>query len=406
MRDNIENKKTDSSHARGIVKLSDIFIVLIGIYFFVYSTIHGTNFYQMTQLNALVYSAWGLVWNMVKLLVLIKVLIEYRSRDWKVIFLIVFSILLSLKSDGSWFTDAVWIICSLKNVNYKSLLKCVFFALMMSMACIVGLCLIGKIGNEIYYRNDGIVRYSLGYQHPNTLAIRIFELCAVFVCILQGKLRYIHSVVFFIIMFFIKYVTDSTTAVLLMGLMAFLTLFICYANNSGKKKIGYLRRFVRFWIDKMKYIVIIMPILAIFIVLNSSWLRDMVDGTLLSRIEQATFYYNVYGVKLLGSKLELNNNIKNWSLYTNLYTLDNAYMYMLLGYGIIAFVLFVYAEIKMFVLFSKEKNYAILMILALYAVYGFVEVALIRIDMNFTLLFAGICLWEYKEKTKNIDLQQ
>ena len=392
------NKKHNFCIIPGRVKLSDIYIVFIGIYFFMYSIIHGTNFYQMTNISSIISSIWGFLWIGIRLLILIKVISEYQRRDWKVILLLIFSMVLSVKADGVWFTDAVWIICSLKHVDYKALLKCVFFALMMSLTCIVGLCYIGKLSDDLFFRGEGLIRHSFGYQHPNTLAIRVFELCAIFVCIMQKKLRYVHSVIFMVLTLIVKYYTDCTTAGMMLGILSLSIIFICYANNSKNRRVGLIRKFVRFCMDKMKYMVYILPVLTIVFVLKSSWLQSMAKGTLLSRIIQARLYYSKYGISLLGSRLQVNNQNKNWSLISDLYTLDNGYMYMLLGYGIIAFALFIYVEVRLFVLFARKKNYTILTVLALYAVYGFMETMLIRIDTNFTLLFIGICLWENNRK--------
>ena len=68
---------------------------------------------------------------------------------------------------------------------------------------------------------------------------------------------------------------------------------------------------------------------------------------------------------------------------------------LLLGYGIIAFIIFIYYQVKMFRLFAKEKNYITLTVMAIYAVYGFMEVVFIRVDMNFTLLFMGMILFRF-----------
>lgn len=401
MEESIENNINHNSCIRtGIVKTSDIFILLIGIYFFMYSIIYGTNFYQMTKVSSIISSMWSLIWIGIKILIFIKVLAEYQRRDWKVIVLLLFSIVLSFKADGAWFTDAVWIICALKHVNYRSLLKCVFFALIMSFACIVGLCFIGKISDDTFYRGESAVRHSFGYQHPNTLAIRVFELCAIFVCIKQKRLRYVHSIVFFAVMIIVKYFTDSTSAVTMLGALAFSVLFICYANKTNNGQVNSLKKIVRFCMDKVKYIILLMPVLATIFVINSSLLKTMVSGTLLSRVIQAENYYTAYGIKVFGNVLQINNKNDNWSLISNLYTLDNAYMYMLLGYGIIAFILFLYAEVKLFLLFARKRNYEILTVLALYAIYGFMEIIFIRMDMNFTLLFIGILIWGYKKEIK------
>lgn len=399
MEGSIESNKILHLTSRiGKVKQSDIFMFLVGIYFFMYTFTHGTNVYQMTGLSSLICPAWKLMWLCIRVLILLKVIKQYKKGDEKIIALLIFSYILGFKADGAWFSDTIWLVCSLRYVNYKALLKRVFIALFMSFVCVVGLCYIGKITDDLFFRSGEIIRHSYGYMHPNTFAIRVFELCALYSCIKNERLRYYHSLIFLVIMVYVKKVTDSTTAVISLRILALTIIFVTYANNHKNRKNSLFRRFIRFCIDKLKYVIFVMPMLAIFVVIFSSTFQKVVKGTLLSRVIQARYYFYTYGINLFGNKLKINGPSESWSAVYGLYTLDNGYMYLLLGYGIIAFIIFIYYQVKMFRLFAKEKNYITLAVMAIYAVYGFMEVVFIRVDMNFTLLFMGMILWNVKKK--------
>jgi hypothetical protein len=124
------------------------------------------------------------------------------------------------------------------------------------------------------------------------------------------------------------------------------------------------------------------------------------SGTLGSRASQSALYFERYGITVFGSQLKINSGTTGWSAYTSLYTLDNSYLYLLLGYGLVFFVLYILGEIILFRKCAKSKNFMMMTVLALYAMYGLMETVLIRIDCNFTLIFLTYVLWRPINKNK------
>ena len=96
--------------------------------------------------------------------------------------------------------------------------------------------------------------------------------------------------------------------------------------------------------------------------------------------------------------MEINNGIDNYQLeISKLYTLDNGYMYLLLGYGIIAFTLFLFGNFLLSKRLIKNKMFIPLIIIFIYALYGFAETTMIRFTYNFSVIFFSYILWNNKD---------
>jgi hypothetical protein len=77
-----------------------------------------------------------------------------------------------------------------------------------------------------------------------------------------------------------------------------------------------------------------------------------------------------------------------------MFTLDNGYMYLLLGFGVLAFSVFVIGELLLVFQAYRIEKWMLLIILILYLMFGMMETGLIRPHCNFFLLLLSEVLWE------------
>ena len=80
--------------------------------------------------------------------------------------------------------------------------------------------------------------------------------------------------------------------------------------------------------------------------------------------------------------------------YSGLYTLDNAFVYLILGFGIVVSAIIAILYIGSILKAVKEHEYIILLLFVVYLIYGFTETALIRFSYNFTLVFTFAFVWK------------
>lgn len=367
--------------------------VLTVWYFFItvvnLTTLDGT-------LLAVAGKALTIVWILTRIFIFVKIVSELYKGGFKVLLLLLFVLLSDYWVQGSVITVAIWFICGAKNIHIKKLIRPVFWAHFLGMSFIIILAKTGNIENLIYVRGNGVVRQSMGFYHPNTFAGHMIFLVSLYMMLHEKRMKLFNSLFILAAAIWTYKITDSRTGfILLLTLFVFSFLISIYQYN-----IKYIRRIMEFGMDKLKYIAGSMLIIVFYCTLYFDGSSDTVGNTFLSRISQAAIYFKYYSINLLGHSIELNYTLDN----SELYTLDNAYIFLLLQSGVLIFALFVVGEIILARKKARQKDYTLLVILAVYAIYGFSETMFIRFAFNFTLLFLAEIVWP-KQIRKQIPKQ-
>lgn len=242
--------------------------------------------------------ACGIVWAITRVFIVIKMLTELQVNDFKVIFLLIFALLSDYISGGSAITTAIWFICGAKNINVDRLLKPIFYTHLIGVSFVVFLALSGTIENTVYNRGTGEIRYSMGFYHPNTFAGHMILLVSIYLMLrnLYKKIRFIDCAIITVCTVWTYIITNSGTGVILMGTLCILGLVICFS----KLKLGFIKRINEFLLDKLKYVMIAMPIFVLWLTLVFDSGLIQFQGTLLSRVSQAAIYFKYYTPNLLG----------------------------------------------------------------------------------------------------------
>ena len=114
------------------------------------------------------------------------------------------------------------------------------------------------------------------------------------------------------------------------------------------------------------------------------------SSTIWSRINQSLVYYDYYGLSWHGRVLMDRNSA---GAPAGMYTLDNGYMYLLLGFGVFAFFLFLSGEMCLVFRASQDREWMLLIILVLYLLFGMLETSFIRPHCNLFVLLLAEVLW-------------
>lgn len=123
----------------------------------------------------------------------------------------------------------------------------------------------------------------------------------------------------------------------------------------------------------------------------------MFDSTIWSRISQSAAYLREYGISPFGRALYYREGALRTGM-ESLYTLDNGYMYLLLGFGIPAFLLFLTGQIVLVIKTFLERRWMLFVILLLYMAYLMMETTPLRVDCNFLLLMLTEVLYMRKRE--------
>jgi hypothetical protein len=329
---------------------------------------------------------YSLIWDSIRIIILLRIVYRLGKKDFFLVAILALAIINEKHTGNSDTAMVVWLICGAKSIDMKKIVKTLFRSNFVGVALVLVLVAVGIIENSTYTRGSGLVRYSMGFYHPNTFSAYMFQLEALYMLYKSDKIKILDSFIILIVTIWVHLVTDSNTAFILM-----ICLFVLsFAISIKKLNVRYIKSMYEFWVDKLKYIGIIMPFFVFLLTFTYNEGTGIFKGTLLARVTQAAIYFKIYRINLLGHAIELNYNMNN----TNLETLDNAYIYLLLTSGIIIFLLYIYSNIRLIVNSAKEQNYIFLSILVLYSIYGFSETYMVRFPLNFTLIFLTQIIWK------------
>ncbi len=298
-------------------------------------------------------------------------------------------LLCAIKSgNGTLLTPFVFSI-AFYELDYERFEKAVLIALSIAIPFIVFLALIGILPNEaVYtvYENDTRIRYGMGFGHPNAFAAQIIQYVLLWIIYRWKDLTKWETVFLGAVTFGCWMLTKTQSLfIIIVLLMLYLIYRDTRINDKLKKSIA-------------KYVVIITPLLAIFIMIfysSKSAIFSMLNRLVTGRFALLHSFYNVYGIKLMARKIE----ISDWSANTKLrYSiLDNAYGQLFIIYGLLAALVFLLAYYCLVKKAGRKNDYSLLLLVIIVFAYGMIETYIFRMPYNFSIILAYQALI-YKKK--------
>ena len=201
-------------------------------------------------------------------------------------------------------------------------------------------------------------------------------------------------------MVFVKTVTDCSTVVLLLGLLLICTVLY---NKRGVTQFLYRKITVVRNLFLAGYLGVL-GITTVFVCLcKDGEIFKKLFGTFGARIAEAVKYYQYYGFSLWGQPLMYNKSDPKEAEKAGLYTLDNGYMYLLLGFGIVLFLYFIFLHAGTLWWMFERRRLDYVIVYGIFFIYGFLETLVIRTGMNFTLFYLFGFIWEYYDRRKQVE---
>ena len=232
--------------------------------------------------------------------------------------------------------------------------------------------------------SSGVVRSSCGFSHPNTLGILAFQWICEFIYLKRGMLKYAIVV---IAVFAVYKITDSNTSIL-MTLIVIGVNFIyeVIANHLLTRK--QLRRIVK--------ILLVGICVTVVLMIRYYWNHPerLSALTVVSRIDLAKKYFQAYGVNLFGHQIVSGYSVVIPNFSRGYYYLDNAFAWLIISYGIIAFLIFIIAYVKYFRKLLKKEEWNIILISFAYLIYMIVEHTPLMIVFNSMLIGFGMIIYD------------
>ncbi|WP_349666706.1 hypothetical protein [Lacrimispora sp.] len=278
-----------------------------------------------------------------------------------------------------------------KDVNVKKVLKYTLFVYIIGMILTINMILLGKIQGGIHTLNKGGIEYKIndfGFSHPNSAYFHLFMITLMIVAVWQERLHWYHYAIMTVIMFVAYKVFLSRTGLLIYLLLCMaISILHIIKFDKLKKALFFTLNLIPVGVFTLSYILMIyydknVPLI--------NKLNNFVTGRIMCS-SQALKYS---GISWFGT---VNRLWMEWIF------IDNAYLSILISYGIVVCIFCVTAYTLTCFRYWRAGEYYILIILNIIAVYAFMEYMVVSATWNPMLLFmSGVLLWSGREEDKAV----
>ena len=190
------------------------------------------------------------------------------------------------------------------------------------------------------------IRYSLGFIHPNTVFLFFLPIAFAGYYLYGEKLTY--KIILLISSFILYILSGSRTGFIIVLLLLVLNIIIQKKNVLKFKKI-------------LPYLFIAFTVLSIFIGIKYG---NDTNNVITKALSNRPYFWNLYIENNLMFSLIGNQEIEG-------YFIDNFYILLLVGYGIIGYLIYMYLYYKSLKIMKPNKK--IIIIIFLFLIYGLFE---------------------------------
>lgn len=308
-------------------------------------------------------------------------IMEYTNKEWLIILLLLGLATVVYRVSG----EKGILICmvtvvAMKQVTVKRvfLTGTVVWTLAMAGRLTVSLLSLEHVQTAVQTKNflGALLRYFMGYPHPNVLHISYFVLTAFFIYCLKDRFNWKHAFVLMIgnvVLFLYSY---SFTGALIVVMYLALSLW------ARRKKVTR----VEYWIAEAAFPICVLFSIVLPVALTGRAF-ELVDKLFNNRIHFASYFLTLQNMSLVGNNLA--------EITTDIITMDNSFVFALVIYGVPVFLLICAGYLMMIHRFVKQKRKMELAMVICFLVAGITEPFLFNTSFkNLTLLFIGEQLFE------------
>lgn len=269
-----------------------------------------------------------------------------------------------------------------RRIKTEKILKFTYIYCTIQYCIVFVSSLFGIIQNKISIMDDGRLRFSLGFRHPNNASLYFFILLLLYFCIKKGNMK-IREIFFWGFLSIIIYQFTRSRTGIIMDVFVLLTALFC-------KSLCYI-------IEKSNLLKFIISLVApSFAVLNyifaSIYEKNVfvrqISLLLTGRFNFASKALQIWGITPFGRSIQW-----NYTLGQNYLVVDSSYMRNLIELGVIAFGLLLIGYFCFCWCCIKNKNTVYALAIVFIAVYANMEIILAVFGLNPLLVLFGPVLF-------------
>ncbi len=271
---------------------------------------------------------------------------------------------------------AMMIIVALKNVDYKELFEIMYRILVFSIVLTFLLYLLGLSDAGVQRRGAN----ALGYAHANSVGYVLMALVLITIS-KKDKISPLNKILLALLNLFGYIIANSRT-----GFFLACIALICSSN----KMYAFIKRK-----RLIQNILIVLPVILMMATLftavlyeSNSFVQNL-DMLFNGRIKMNNYILMNKGITLLGQSVEYhgliskkiyNSVTQSWS---NFMTIDNAYMSLIIEFGLLATIVVGIAYFKLIRKLIKYNAIRIVFVIIILFIYGLTESSIISIYVVF-----------------------
>lgn len=272
-------------------------------------------------------------------------------------------LIVTIQSNSNYLLTLILFVIASKESDIGSLISIAYRLLLLCLVIIILLSRINAIP-DIQFTINNIVIHSLGFNHPNILGMRVFQ-CLILHVYLNRK-RYIYCVIISTLtLLFVYFVPNSQSPSILIALLIVGVGTIRLLEHYNKAHILMIGMIVA--------AVVVNSLSVFFCIINIGKypLLKEIDRLLSFRFSMSHIVYSIYGIKLFGQPVYLTTNERTAVGLSSHFYLDNAYMSMLLKYGVVGYSIFSILFILTMIFLYKKAVYTIILLFYLCGIWDY-----------------------------------
>lgn len=289
-------------------------------------------------------------------------------------------------------------VLGIRNIDIRRVIRADMYMRIVLMLLILFCGTTGIIDNYITYRaGSSELRYSMGFNHPNTLASLVLILILEDAWLSRRKFSAIYMLLIWAIGGVVLIITLNRTAVLLIFL--FPLLLFCSERDAANPLAPWKNRFVQ----SAFILAAVVSIMAMF--LSERWgLFNLIDRLMSQRYINAANVYRKYGIPFLGQKVTLVSVKDARALGVSMAILDVSYLRMLIQAGpvVLMFMAAMYMRAAWRAIQLNDR--ITILILCIFVLFGLSESGANNVYMNFSLLIMAKVMYSADEYDMEYEL--
>lgn len=258
-------------------------------------------------------------------------------------------------------------IATIGKIEINSLIRISFYTQLILFTMTITFSFFDIIPNIIKYRaSTGVLRQSLGFSHPNTLALAVFCLTIVFLYLYIQKIKWYHLVLILCLNIFFYTLTYSRGAFICSVLAIFISFLAKYTTLFHKKLV------------KLTLIasVPIFFFMSIYITYNFSTASEFylaLDELFSNRLLMGNYYIEQFGLSLFGYPDQYRFLVSRSLYWKQWFVLDSFFIRTIMQYGIVVYsIIFTFVFIRGIQFCKKGYGFEVALII-IGLLYGFFE---------------------------------